>query len=201
MAMDNMNIRKKHLEKLDQFVKTLYDETKVFSQYMNIKDLEILYLHIHDLIQEMLQCKTTDEFMAMIEELHKSIAGVLIVVAPSQASQVKQEMGETYEDFKAESFDDLINQIQKTATEKFGNKGKEKAEQMEKDLRELEIKERTQEDTDKILGALELDEDELRKQSRTNDKYDKAKKDFDKGFESKDSKQHPPNDPLNDLWT
>jgi hypothetical protein len=125
-GMDNMAIRKAQLEKLDAFVKTLYDECQVFNKYMNMKDLEMLYLHIHELIEEMLKCKNTDEFMAMIEDLHRAIAGILIIAVPANAGQIMQDMQESYTDFKGKDFEEMLQNLQKTSVQKYGGKSKVK---------------------------------------------------------------------------
>lgn len=112
MAMDNMTIRKAQLEKLDDFVHTLYQETQTFKQYgVDLKDLEILYLHIHELIEELLQCNTTDEFMAMIEQLHKAIAGVLIVAIPKGAEQVMKDFADAHGGDGAMDLDKFVNNL------------------------------------------------------------------------------------------
>lgn len=184
-GFNNEQVRKAQLEKLDQFVKTLYDECDVFSQYMKMDDLQMLYMHIHELIQEMLQCKTTDEFMAMIQQFHQAVAGVLIVVAPANANQVKQDMKESYTDFKADNFDDLLQKIHETSVKKFGKEGAEKAKEMEEKMKE----ERTKEETEELLDTLELkdyadraaqreqknkteDEDETKEQESSSDDVD-----------------------------
>lgn len=112
MAMDNMTIRKAQLEKLDAFVHTLYQETQTFKGYgIDLKDLEILYLHIHELIEELLQCNTTDEFMAMIEQLHKAIAGVLIVAIPQGAEQVMKDFADAHGGSGAMDLDKFVNNL------------------------------------------------------------------------------------------
>lgn len=123
--VDNMKVRKEQLEKLDAFVKDLYDECQVLTKYSgtDFSDLEMLYLHIHEMIEEMLQVKTTKEFMEMMAKVHQAIAGVLIVISkdPSKAAQVKQDMQEVNPGFQAENIDDLVNQLHKTSVEKYGN--------------------------------------------------------------------------------
>lgn len=123
--IDNMKVRKEQLEKLDDFVKELYDECKTLTKYSgtDFSDLEMLYLHIHEMIEEMLQVKTTQEFMEMMAKVHQAIAGVLIVISkdPSKSAQVKQDMQEVHPGFQAENIDDLVDQLHKTSVEKYGN--------------------------------------------------------------------------------
>lgn len=143
MAMDNITIRKAQLEQLDKFVKQLYDETQLVKKYgVDLKDLEMLYLHIHELIEELLQCNTTDEFMAMIQQLHQAIAGVLIVIAPASADQVKADMSESHTEFNDEEFEEFIANLQKTSASKFSNhqkqaKNRDKEEEVTNDPEEL----------------------------------------------------------------
>lgn len=139
MAMDNMTIRKAQLEKLDAFVKTLYDETQVFKGYgIDLKDAEMLYMHIHELIQELLSCDTTEEFMDKVEQLHKAIAGVLIVMVPADlADQIKADMSGSYEEFNDEDFEEFIAGINKNAKKHPPRKKKDDEEDVENDPEEL----------------------------------------------------------------
>ena len=130
--IDNMKVRKEQLEKLDEFVKGLYDECQTLTKYSgtDFSDLEMLYLHIHEMIEEMLQVKTTQEFMEMMAKVHQAIAGVLIVISkdPSKSAQVKQDMQEAHPGFKAENIDDLVDQLHKTSVAKYGNQPQEEEE-------------------------------------------------------------------------
>lgn len=141
MAMDNMSIRKAQLDQLDKFVKQLYDETQMTKKYgVDLPDLEMLYLHIHELIQELLQCQTSDEFMAMIQQLHEAIAGVLIVVAPGNAAQVKEDLQNAHTKFSDEEFDDFIKNINKNYSKKtdgMPKSQKQPEEEVENDPDEL----------------------------------------------------------------
>lgn len=199
--MDNEQFRKDQLSKLDEFVKTLYDDAQVISKYsgQSVEDMEMFYMHIHEVIKEMLSCKTTDEFMAMIQQLHQAIAGVLIVIAPANADQVKQDMKDAHTDFKADNFDDLINSIQETAVRKFGQEGAEKAKEMEEKMKEG----RSQEDTDELLKTLDLDtiakqqaeEREARRKAR------EAKRPrMEETPENEESSSAEGHDPLADEW-
>lgn len=93
MAMDNMQIRKKQLERLDGFVHDLYKETQMLKQYgEDLSDLEGLYLHIHDIIQDLLSVPTTAEFMKKVEEFHKGIAGIVVIIGAGDPQQVADEL-------------------------------------------------------------------------------------------------------------
>lgn len=161
--VDNMAVRKKQLEQLDAFVKGLYDDCKALTKYSgtDFSDLEMLYMHIHELIEEMLQVKTTDEFMDMMKQLHQAIAGVLIVVAgtPDVANQVKQDMQDSYQDFEASNLDDFVDNLQKTSMNKYGNK-KQKRNWDKKDPEE-----EVENDPDDLVDTLDL-KDHVTKDSR-----------------------------------
>ena len=98
MAMDNITIRKKQLEKLDEFIHGLYQETQTFKQYgVELPDLEGLYLHIHDLIMDLLSVQSSDEFMKKIEEFHKGIAGILIIVGAGDPQDIADQLKQSHE--------------------------------------------------------------------------------------------------------
>ena len=138
MAMDNMSIRRKHLEKLDEFVHKLYEETQTFKNYgVDLPDLEITYLHIHELIQEMLQCKTSEEFMEMIAELSKGIAAVLIVAVPQNAHQVANDLKGAHEAMSDMDVNEFLKNMQvkeKSAPPPAPPKSKEEREKDKDDL-------------------------------------------------------------------
>lgn len=112
MAMDNMSVRRAHLEKLDEFVHKLYQETQTFKQYgLNLEDLEVLYLHIHEVIEDLLACDTTDEFMAKMAELSKGIAGVLIIAMPGSAQQIVDQLKGAHEAMSDVDVDDFLKNM------------------------------------------------------------------------------------------
>lgn len=199
--MDNMKIRKAQLEKLDDFVHKLYEETKVFGQYMNMKDLEILYLHIHELIQEMLQCKNSDEFMAMIEDLHRAVAGILIVAVPANAEQIKQDMEESHENFDNDAFAQMMDDIKNGSVQKNGGSAKKRSssETVRKESPETEAKQKSQptnswdedeeeveNDPDELIEMLELEDQVKQSKAKKKKKPDAFKNDplgdFYKGY-------------------
>lgn len=193
--MDNMKIRKAQLEKLDAFVHSLYLESQTFGQYMNMKDLEMLYLHIHELIQEMLQCKNTDEFMAMIEDLHRAIAGVLIIAIPANANQVKQDMEEAHDGFSGNTFDEMLQNLTKSSVQKFGGASKERSnsETVSKESEGTEEEEEVENDPDELIDMLDLG-DVVKK---TNDKLKKRKKQLEEELKPKKDDDE---DPMADLY-
>jgi hypothetical protein len=156
--VDNMQVRKAQLEKLDDFVHTLFKECETFETYgMNMKDLKMLYQHIHELIQEMLQAKNTDEFLAMIEDFHRAVAGILIIAVPADAGQIMQDMNETYEDFQGQDFDEMLKNLHKTSVQKHGKKSKvnpKTPKQPEEDA---------DNDPDELLRMMDLEEHAKRK--------------------------------------
>lgn len=192
MAMDNMTIRKAQLEKLDNFVHTLYLETQTFKQYgVDLKDLEILYLHIHELIEELLQCNTTDEFMAMIEQLHKAIAGVLIVAIPKGAEQVMKDFADAHGGDGAMDLDKFVNNL----------KGRSSSIKPDPDEEEVDN------DPDELVDMLDLNKHVNKNapkwgkpatEEEPSDLENKVK-DFVK--KSEDEEQKPKGkDPLADMW-
>lgn len=188
MAMDNMTIRKTQLEKLDVFVKTLYDETQTFKQYgVDLKDVEMLYLHIHEMIQELLSCNTTDEFMAKIEELHKAIAGVLVVMVPAaMAEQIKKDMGDSYEAFDDDAFEEFIAGINKNA--KASVKPKADADSEEED---------PDNDPDELVDILDLKGHVKKKKTEPVKKKPKADYEDDEMPPDEDTDKE---DPLQDVF-
>lgn len=110
--MDDITVRRKHLEKLDAFVHSLYLETQTFKQYgMDLPDLEVLYLHIHDLITDMLSVTSSTDFMKKMEELHKGIVGIMIVVGAGNPEQIVKEMSEAHEGMSDMTVEDFLNNM------------------------------------------------------------------------------------------
>lgn len=182
MTMDNMNVRKTQLEKLDEFVHTLYKEVQVFKNYgIDLPDLEILYLHIHDLIQEMLQAKTSQEFMQMMEELHKAIAGVLIIVAPANANQVAQDMKHAHANFDVDAF---LNELQKKGPMKTKTNAPD-----DQDIENSRSKEELEKDKEDLINTLDLQD--VIKNTKTKENMSKT---------SSDNELDKFEDPYDDLW-
>lgn len=164
-----IKIRKEQLKKLDDFVHGLYTELQTFKTYgIELKDIEALYLHIHDLIEELLSCNSTDEFMKKVEEFHKAVAGVLIIISPAKADAVKQEMKDSYQDFKADNFDDLLNNLQKTASQKYGSNAPQDQNDNPSDQEE---EEEPDNDPDELVEQLGL-KDHVKKKPKWESKED-----------------------------
>lgn len=184
MAMDNMTIRKAQLEKLDDFIHTLYQETQTFKGYgIDMADLEALYLHIHDLIQDLLSVNTTEEFMEKVAEFHKGIAGVLIIVGAGDPEQIAEELKNAHEglgDMDVQEFLKNMKVKEKSkpktdSTESNQNDSKPQQPQAEVEEEEESEEERRKKSED-LISQLDLEKHVKNEKSGLDNIYDKWNK-------------------------
>lgn len=152
MAMDNMQIRKKQLERLDAFVHELYKETQMFKQYgEDLPDLEGLYLHIHDIISDLLSVQTSQEFFKKVEEFHKGIAGIVVIIGAGDPQQVAEELQKAQSGMSDIDVEDFLKNMQvKEKSAPVKPKEQAPAPEMTEEDREAEKK--------KLVDTLDLNE-------------------------------------------
>ncbi len=184
MAMDNMTIRKAQLEKLDDFIHTLYQETQTFKGYgIDMSDLEALYLHIHDLIQDLLSVNTTDEFMEKVAEFHKGIAGVLIIVGAGDPTQIAEELKNAHEGLSDMDVAEFLKnmKVKEKSTPKDDSTGsnqkapesKPEPQVEEEEIDEEEEEKRRQKESDELIDQLDLKQHVKEQRTGLDDIYDK----------------------------
>lgn len=189
MAMDNMTIRKKQLERLDKFVHELFKETQMLQQYgEDLSDLEGLYMHIHDIIQDLLSVPTTAEFMKKVEEFHKGIAGIVVIIGAGDPHQVAEELKKAQSgmsDVDVEEFLKNMKVKEKSTPVKPQPKAEEETVEQSEEEREAEKKD--------LVETLDLNEQVSSAKPKQRDWSKNAESD-EKVPEASEQ------DPLDDLW-
>ena len=180
MAMDNMTIRKAQLEKLDDFIHVLYQETQTFKGYgIDMTDLEALYLHIHDLIQDLLSVNTTEEFMEKVAEFHKGIAGVLIIIGAGDPEQIAEELKSAHDGLGDMDVQEFLKNMkvkekpQKDSTWSNQNDSKPQKPQQEEEEEVEESAEERRKKSEDLISQLDLEKHVKEERSGLDDIYDK----------------------------
>lgn len=200
MAMDNMTIRKKQLERLDAFVHELYKETQMLKQYgEDLPDLEGLYLHIHDIIQDLLSVQTTAEFMKKVEEFHKGIAGIVVIIGAGDPQQVAEELAKAQQGMSDVDVEDFLKNMKvKEKSTPVKPKEEPKAPEQTEEEREEEKKD--------LVDTLDLNEQVSAAKPKERN-WDKKVEEEPEETPVAPKPQQPVSkeeadakDPLNDLW-
>lgn len=199
MAMDNMQIRKKQLERLDEFVHELYKETQMLKQYgEDLPDLEGLYLHIHDVIQDLLSVPTTAEFMKKIEEFHKGIAGVIVIIGAGDPQQVAEELKKAQQGMSDVDVEDFLKNMK--VKEKSNYKPQSKPDPEPKPTKEQTAEERDAE-KEELIDTLDLKEQvSTAKPKERNWDNQPATDNGEDDTVAKADDSEEANDPLSKLW-
>lgn len=105
----NIDIAKKQLMKLDNFIAGLQQELVTLAQYTDVGPSRALYAHIRELIKDLLNTQNAQEFHQKFAGLNQAVAGILIVIVPSVSKSVARNMQKAHgTDFDPQKFADLV---------------------------------------------------------------------------------------------
>jgi hypothetical protein len=108
----NIDIAKKQLMKLDNFIAGLQQELVTLAQYTDVGPSRALYAHIRELIKDLLNTKNAQEFHQKFAGLNQAVAGILIVIVPTVSKSVARNMQKAHgTDFDPQKFADLVKSM------------------------------------------------------------------------------------------
>jgi len=108
----SIDIAKKQLMKLDKFIEGLQVELKTLAQYTDVGPSRALYSHFRALIKDLLDEQDPHEFSNKFQGINQAVAGILIVIVPSTAQAVNNNMQKAHgSGFDPSQLSDLVKEM------------------------------------------------------------------------------------------
>jgi hypothetical protein len=168
---NNIDIMKKQLEKLDDFLETLQVEAKTLDQYCDMGPARALYAHIRELIKDLMNTKNFDDFDKKMLGLNQAVAGILIVIMPAKAASVQKNMQKAHgKDFDPTDLNELVKNMNANMDMTPSNSPTPPDDDDDNPIADDDEPE-VNNDPDEIIRLLNL-EDKVKRKSKPNDPDD-----------------------------